>query len=208
MSQRCSTPEADGLVSSTVSQVHAGCKHQSSSVAAGDQTAGAGAEHSRARPRGGLLFSRDESRGSSLKRPPPGGKRARLGRLLSRLGRSRTGGSFGDIAIVPIRLRSSESLLVVSPNSERRRAPLRTIALISRRRGIGRLQGRRRSRPGSASGDDPSSAIRAGFRSYASGAQGVLEPRAASRTVATFVLLAAAAWVGIVAAHIGHVIGG
>jgi len=34
---------ADGLVSSTVSQVHAGCKHQSS-VAAGDETAGAGAK--------------------------------------------------------------------------------------------------------------------------------------------------------------------
>jgi hypothetical protein len=35
---------ADGLVSSTVSQVHAGCKQQSSSVAAGDETAGVGAD--------------------------------------------------------------------------------------------------------------------------------------------------------------------
>jgi hypothetical protein len=39
---------ADGLVSSTVSQVHAGCKHQSSSVAACDETAGAGAKRPRA----------------------------------------------------------------------------------------------------------------------------------------------------------------
>jgi hypothetical protein len=41
---------ADGAVSSTVSQVHAGCKQKSSSVDAADQTAGAGAERSRSRP--------------------------------------------------------------------------------------------------------------------------------------------------------------
>ena len=40
--------------------------------------------------------------------------------------------------------------LVLPPSSERRCAPLRTTALISRRRGTGRLQGRRGSRPGQA----------------------------------------------------------
>ncbi len=40
---------ADGAVSSTVSQVHAGCKQKSSSVDAADQTAGAGAKQPRCR---------------------------------------------------------------------------------------------------------------------------------------------------------------
>jgi hypothetical protein len=66
---------ADGPVSATVSQIHAGCKQTSSSVAAVDETAGAGAEQRpcrrRRRYRGLLLPDRgsdDDRAGSAYTR--------------------------------------------------------------------------------------------------------------------------------------------
>jgi hypothetical protein len=44
----------------------------------------------------------------------------------------------------PAAVDASAAALLLSPSSERRRAPPRTTALVSRRRGTGRLQGRRR----------------------------------------------------------------
>jgi hypothetical protein len=62
-----------------------------------NDAAPSGAEHSRARPRGGLLFSRDESRGSSLKRPPPRGDRAT--RVPRRCRRHRSGSARAQVGV-------------------------------------------------------------------------------------------------------------